>query len=116
MEIIIIVSSGFIPTIISSSTQAARDCYRCYGLYKLNTFFIYFGSTLQQQLQQLLYIFIFNTTSTTKTKQNKLHSFDTYMSQKLWCIYRFFSLLFFPICLDVPHLTNENRTQDCIAS
>ena len=23
---------------------------------------------------------------------------------------------FFSICLDVPHLTNEHRTQDCIAS
>ena len=29
---------------------------------------------------------------------------------------RSFFFLFFSICLDVPHLTNEHRTQDCIAS
>ena len=28
----------------------------------------------------------------------------------------FFFFNFFSICLDVPHLTNEHRTQDCIAS
>ena len=27
-----------------------------------------------------------------------------------------FFFLFFSICLDDPHLTNEHRTQDCIAS
>ena len=27
-----------------------------------------------------------------------------------------FFFFFFSICLDVPHLTNEHRTQDCIAS
>ena len=28
----------------------------------------------------------------------------------------FFFSFFFSICLDDPHLTNEHRTQDCIAS
>ena len=28
----------------------------------------------------------------------------------------FFFFFFFSICLDDPHLTNEHRTQDCIAS
>ena len=43
----------------------------------------------------------------------KIQSLNITLVQGLGKVFFFF---FFSICLDVPHLTNEHRTQDCIAS
>ena len=43
-------------------------------------------------------------------------SFKCNYCPKIYVTKRGCFFVFFSICLDVPHLTNEHRTQDCIAS